>query len=120
MIIIKKEFFLVMGGKKGSKKRGENGAYPSWGYYTNEPKKWVPQNSLPKVEIVDDFNRREAIRKINQDNFSPSSLKEKRLVTASEYKRILRQHLHECRKIIRLHRKPHEKWSSRLLDKATR
>lgn len=85
--------------------------------------KWVPQIRLPpRVKIVDESDIREAIRKINQDTFGLRSSSEIRLVTESEYDKIWRQHLDECRKIIRLHQKwkPHEKWSSRLLDKATR
>lgn len=114
-----------MGRKRRNKdkKIGENGAHPSWGYSTNRPKKWVPQIRLPpRVKIVDESDIREAIRKINQDTFGLRSSSEIRLVTESEYDKIWRQHLDECRKIIRLHQKwkPHEKWSSRLLDKATR
>jgi hypothetical protein len=110
-----------MGGKRGSKKRGENGAYPSCGYSTNKPKRWVPQIGLPpRVKIVDESNSREALRKINQDALGLSSSSEIRFVTEREYDEILRQHRLKCRKIILEHQKcKHpEEWSSRLLKKA--
>ncbi len=113
-------FFFFIREKKNKKFTPKNGAYPSCGYSTNKPKKWVPQNSPPKVNIVDDFDSIEAIRKINQDTFGPCLLNEKRLVTTCEYDKILRQHRLECRKIILEHEKckhPQE-WSSRLLEKA--